>query len=192
MAPKQEEHAGLPVLPFRSVAAFEKWLERNGESSSGVWLKLGKKANPRPGISYNDAVEVALCFGWIDGQVNRFDELWYLQRFTPRRPKSIWSQINVGRIERLSAEGRMRPTGLAHVEAAKADGRWDRAYAGSADMKVPDDLQAAFDAHPGTQAAFETLKRGERYTMLFHLNNAVRDETRVRRIAAIIATLTGT
>ena len=187
MAQEREEHAGLPVSPFKTAAAFEKWLERNGESAAGLWLKIGKKANPKPGISYNDAVEVALCFGWIDGVVNRYDEFWYLQRFTPRRSRSIWSQINVGRIEELTAAGRMRPAGLAQVEAAKADGRWERAYAGSADMPVPPDLQAALDANPAAATAFAGLKRGDRFSMLFHLNNAVRPETRVRRIEKILS-----
>ena len=106
-----EERAGLPIHPFKSVAAFEKWLERHHETADGLWVKIGKKANPAPSITYDEAVEVGLCFGWIDGLKNTYDELWYVQRFTPRKPRSIWSQTNIVRVERLLAEGRMRPAG---------------------------------------------------------------------------------
>ena len=190
MVSKKEEHAGLPILPFTSPAAFEKWLDGNGEDAPGFWMKLGKKTNPDRGITYPEAVEVALCFGWIDGQVYRYDDLWYLQRFTPRRSKSIWSQKNVERIEQLIADGRLRPAGLAQVEAAKADGRWERAYAGSADIEVPADLQAALDADPDAAAAFAALKRGDRYSFLARLHLAVRPQTRAKHIAAIVEKMT--
>ena len=184
-----EERAGLPIKPFRNVAAFERWLDRNYASAEGVWLKIGKKANPERSISYDEAVEVALCFGWIDGLINKYDDLWYLQRFTPRRPRSIWSQTNCERVERLVASERMRPAGLAQVEAAKADGRWERAYPGSASATVPDDLQDALNAEPTAARAFAALSRQDRYSILFGLHNAKLPETRARRIAESVQQL---
>lgn len=184
-----EERAGLPICPFKSVAAFEKWLDRNHESSQGIWLKIGKKANPAPSITYDEAVEVGLCFGWIDGLVNSYDADWFLQRFTPRRRKSVWSQTNVIRVERLLEEERMRPAGLAQVEAAQADGRWERAYPGSATAEVPDDLQEALDADPVAREAFDGLNRQQRYSILFRIHHAKRSDTRARLISTYVAGL---
>lgn len=184
-----EERAGLPIHPFKSVAAFEKWLERHHETADGLWVKIGKKANPAPSITYDEAVEVGLCFGWIDGLKNTYDELWYVQRFTPRKPRSIWSQTNVVRVERLLAEGRMRPAGLAQVEAAQADGRWDRAYPGSSTAEVPADFQAALAADPAARAAFDALNRQGRYSILFRIHEARRADTRARRIDEFVRQL---
>lgn len=181
-----EERAGLPIKPFKNLAAFERWLERNHTSATGLWLKIGKKGNPEKSINYEEAVEVALCFGWIDGLINRYDELWYLQRFTPRRPRSVWSQTNCERVDRLTADGRMRPAGLAQVEAAKSDGRWERAYPGSASAAVPEDLQSALDGAPAAAEAFADLSRQDRYSILFRIHEAKRPETRARRISSFV------
>ena len=141
-------------------------------------------------MTYLEAVEVALCFGWIDGLVRKADEEgWRLQRFTPRRARSKWSQINVGRAEALIAAGRMRPAGLAEVERAKADGRWDDAYAPPSRMEVPEDVRAALDASPAAAAAFETLTKSQRYSILWRVHDAKRPETRERRIAKYVAML---
>ena len=184
-----EERAGFPIYPYKSAAAFEKWLERNHESSPGIWVKIGKKANPAPSLTYDEAVEVGLCFGWIDGLKNRYNDDWFIQRFTPRRPKSVWSQTNVIRVERLLEEDRMRPAGLAQVEAAQADGRWERAYPGSASAEVPSDFQEALDADPVAREAFDGLNRQERYSILFRIHNAKRQDTRARLISTYLADL---
>ena len=177
-------------MRFASAAAFEDWLEHEHARSDGIWLEIAKKDNPVPSITYLEAVEVALCFGWIDGQLKRGPEDgWYQQRFTPRRARSRWSQINVGRAEALIAAGRMRPAGLAEVERAKADGRWADAYAPPSKMEVPDDLRAALDAAPAAAATFATLTRSQRYSILWRIHDAKRPETRARRIAKFVATL---
>jgi uncharacterized protein YdeI (YjbR/CyaY-like superfamily) len=181
-----ESKDGLPVTAFSSAAKFERWLERQHAKSPGLWVKIAKKASGIPSVTYPEAVEIALCYGWIDGQKRSYDESWSLQRFTPRRPKSVWSQINVAKVERLIAEGRMRPAGLAAVELAKADGRWDRAYASPAKATVPADLQAAFDADPAAAAAWTTLDRTNRYSILMRIQDAKRAETRERRITQYV------
>ncbi len=177
-----ENKEDLPVRAFKSAKELERWLEREHAKSSGLWVKIAKKASGLASVTYPEAVEIALCYGWIDGQKNSYDESWSLQRFTPRRPKSVWSQINVGKVERLISDGRMRPAGLAAVELAKADGRWDRAYASPAKATVPDDLQAALDADPAAAAAWTTLDRTNRYAILWRIHDAKRAETRARRI----------
>ena len=177
-------------MRFASQAAFEKWLEREHASADDVWVEMAKKDNPVPSITYLEAVEVALCFGWIDGQMKSGpEEGWYQQRFTPRRARSKWSQINVGRAEALIAAGRMRPAGLAEVERAKADGRWDDAYAPPSQMTVPDDLQAALDAAPKAAATFASLTKSQRYSILWRIHDAKRPETRARRIAKFVGML---
>ena len=138
----------LPVLAFADQAALEAWLEAEHLTAPGLYVKIAKKGSGVPSVNWEQMVEVLLCFGWIDGRANRLDDHFYLQRITPRRAKSVWSLKNVATVERLIAEGRMRPAGLAVVEAARADGRWERAYAGPKDMTVPDDLAAALDAEP--------------------------------------------
>jgi uncharacterized protein YdeI (YjbR/CyaY-like superfamily) len=176
----------LPILPFESADAWEAWLEAEHARPDGVWLKIAKKDSGIPTVSYEDAVAVALCFGWIDGQMRRFDERFYVQRFTPRRRASRWSKINRDKAEALIAAGRMRPAGLAQVEAAKADGRWDAAYDGARTIAVPDDLQAALDANPKAAAFFATLKGSNRYAILYRVGDAKRPETRAKRIAHFV------
>ncbi|HEU4702003.1 MAG TPA: YdeI/OmpD-associated family protein [Conexibacter sp.] len=179
----------LPVLPFASGQAWEAWLEREHASAPGVWLKLAKKESGIASVTYAEALDVALCFGWIDGQRRAFDATWFLQRFTPRTRGSRWSKINTEHAERLIAAGHMRPAGLAQVEAARADGRWEAAYTGQASATVPPDLQAALDANPAAAAFFATLRGASRYAILYRVQDARRPQTRARRIARFIAML---
>ena len=179
----------LPVLPFESAAAFEAWLDAEHASAAGLWLKIAKKATGIATVTYAEALEVALCFGWIDGQKRSLDATWFLQRFTPRKPRSRWSKINTGHVERLIAEGRMRPAGLAQVEAARADGRWADAYDGQAGARPHPDFQAALDASPRAAAFFATLRGSKRYAFVYRAGDAKRPETRARRIARFVAML---
>jgi uncharacterized protein YdeI (YjbR/CyaY-like superfamily) len=177
------------VRPFGTPAEFEAWLEAEHGRAPGVYVKIAKKAAGIPSITAAEAVEVALCFGWIDGRGNRVDDDWFTVRYTPRRAKSVWSQKNVETVGRLVAEGRMRPAGLAAVRAAQEDGRWDRAYAGPATITVPDDLAAALAASPSAAAAFEALDGTNRYSVLWRVHTAATPQTRAKRIAACVATL---
>ena len=179
---------GLPVLPFADQPAFERWLAEH-QDETGLWLRLAKKSAGVPTVSYIDAVLTALCYGWIDGKTQTIDEHWYRQRFTPRTARSRWSKINVGRIAELVAAGRMQPRGLAEVEKAKADGRWDAAYASPSTATVPDDLQAALDANSAAREFFGTLKAQQRYTILYRIGDAKRAETRARRITQFVQQL---
>ena len=179
----------LPVLAFADQAALEAWLEAEHLTAPGLYVKIAKKGSGVPSVNWEQMVEVLLCFGWIDGRANRLDDSFYLQRITPRRPKSVWSQKNVATVERLTAEGRMRPAGLAVVEAAKADGRWERAYAGPATITVPDDLAAALDAAPAARAAFDALTGQDRYSVLHRVHTATTEKTRTKRIAAVVEQL---
>ena len=178
----------LPIHPFASASDFEAFLEREHATAPGIHLMFAKKASGIASISGREAVEVALCFGWIDGQANSFDDKYYLIRYTPRRPKSIWSKINVETVARLTEAGKMRPAGIAAVEAAKVDGRWDRAYAGPATVKVPDDFAAALAAVPDAAAFFETLNKGGRYAVLWRVHT-VSPKTRAARIQAFVKML---
>lgn len=179
----------LETLAFASAAELEAWLEREHAREAGIWLKLAKKDAGVATVTYEEAVELGLCFGWIDGQVRRFDERFYLQRFTPRRRASRWSKINREKAEALIAAGRMRPAGLAQVQAAKADGRWEAAYDGARTATVPEDLQAALDANPAARDAFATLSGANRYAILYRVQDAKRPETRARRIAQYVELL---
>jgi uncharacterized protein YdeI (YjbR/CyaY-like superfamily) len=176
-----------PVLLFESVEAWENWLAVNLDHP-GVRLKMRKKRSSAPGITYDEALESALCFGWIDGQIYGLDDDYSLQVFTPRRPRSVWSQRNVGIVERLIDAGRMRPAGLAQIERAKADGRWDAAYS-QKNMVVPADLQAALDAEPAAAATFAALTAQQRFGVVFRLDGVVRAETRSRKLADFVAML---
>jgi uncharacterized protein YdeI (YjbR/CyaY-like superfamily) len=176
----------LPVLAFADQAALEAWLEAEHQTAPGLYVKLAKKGSGVPSVNWEQMVEVLLCFGWIDGRANRLDDRFYLQRITPRRAKSVWSQKNVATVERLIAEGRMRPAGLAVVEAAQKDGRWDRAYSGSKDITVPDDLAAALDAEPKLRAEFEALDGANRYAILWRVHTAATPATRAKRITAAV------
>jgi uncharacterized protein YdeI (YjbR/CyaY-like superfamily) len=180
----------LPELLVRDAAAWRAWLGEHHDAPTGVWLVLAKKGVTEPtSLTYVQALDVALCHGWIDGQVKRNDERTYRQRFTPRRARSEWSQRNVAHIERLTAEGRMHPAGLAAVESAKADGRWSDAYAGPASIEIPDDLVAALAVEPRAQAMFEILSSQNRYAILYRVTKAKRSETRARNIARFVAML---
>jgi len=179
----------LPVRPFASAAEFEAWLEAEHLTAPGLFVKIAKKATGVPSVTAAEAVEVALCFGWIDGRGNRVDDDWFTVRYTPRRARSVWSQKNVATVGRLVAAGRMRPAGLAAVQAAQADGRWERAYAGSATITVPDDLAAALAAEPAAGTFFAGLDRTNRYTVLWQVHTAHTPQTRAKRIAALVRML---
>src|SRR3954471_21408337 len=178
----------LPVMDFPDQAALEAWLERN-ESAPGVYVKLAKKGAGVPSVTYAELVESCLCFGWIDGRSNRLDDSFCLQRTPPRRARSVWSQKNVDAVEALVLAGRMRPSGLAAVDAARADGRWERAYAGSATIPVPDDLAAALAAEPAAQREFESLDGANRYAVLWRVHTAPTPATRAKRIATLVQML---
>ena len=180
----------LPELIVRDAAAWRAWLAEHHADPSGVWLVLAKKGTENPtSLTYDQALEEALCHGWIDGQARRRDEATYRQRFTPRRKRSAWSKRNTGIAERLHAEGRMHPAGQAEVERAKADGRWDAAYAGQASIEVPPDLAEALAAEPKAQAMFEALNSQNRYAVLYRITTAKRSDTRARRIEQFVAML---
>ncbi|HEX2070327.1 MAG TPA: YdeI/OmpD-associated family protein [Thermoleophilaceae bacterium] len=179
----------LPVLPFRTQADWEAWLEGNHADSQGVWLKIAKKASGIETVTHLEALDVALCFGWIDGQRKGLDETWFLQRFTPRRARSRWSQVNRDNVERLTAEGRMRPAGMREVERAKQDGRWEAAYPSVRTIEVPPDLRQALDAEPAAAKLFAELDSRNRYAILYRLHDAKRPETRARRIERFVAML---
>ena len=178
-----------PVLLFERQSAWARWLERHHVTARGVWLRFGRKGAGLRTISYDEALDVALCYGWIDGQARGFDAESWLQRFTPRGARSVWSKRNREHVARLIATGAMRPAGLAAVEAAKADGRWERAYDSPASATVPHDFQAALDRVAGAQAFFDTLTRSQRYSILYAIQTAVKPETRARRIAHYVTML---
>jgi uncharacterized protein YdeI (YjbR/CyaY-like superfamily) len=178
----------LPIELFASPADFEAWLESFADSD-GLWLKIAKKGSGVESVSYAEALEVALCFGWIDSQKRVFDEKHFLQRFTPRRPRGRWSQINREKAEALIAAGKMRPAGLAEVEAAKADGRWDAAYAGQRTAEVPDDLQRELDRNAAAREFFAGLDGANRYAIVYRLDDAKKPETRERRLRKFVAML---
>src|SRR5690606_38144592 len=167
---------GLPILRFDAPDEWEAWLEEHGQESRGVWLQLAKKSAPFRTITYAEALDAALAHGWIDSQKRSYDGDSWLQRFTRRGPRSLWSRINRQHVDRLLAEGRMRPAGLREVEAARADGRWDAAYSSQAAATVPDDLQAALDASPAARATFESLNGVNRYAILFRIQTAPKPE----------------
>jgi len=180
----------LPQLLVVDAVAWRAWLGEHHEGPSGVWLRLAKKGTTEPtSLSYGEALEEALCHGWIDGQVRRFDELTFRQRFTPRRPRSAWSQNNVAKVERLISEGRMLPAGLAAFERAKQDGRVQDAYPGQASIEVPADLTAALRAEPAAQAMFDLLTSQNRYAVLLRISQAKRADTRARRIERFVEML---
>ncbi len=176
-----------PVF-FDGPDGFEAWLEEHGESADAVLVKMAKKGTGIASLDWAGGVDVALCFGWIDGQARRIDGQWFVQRFTPRRPRSTWSKVNRQKVEALIAAGRVRPVGLAEVERAKADGRWDAAYDGMATASVPDDLAGALGA-AGLDAAFAALDSRNRYAILHRVQTARRPETRARRIAKFVEML---
>jgi uncharacterized protein YdeI (YjbR/CyaY-like superfamily) len=179
----------LPILLFATRGELEAWLEENHADSEGLWLKIAKKGSGVPSVDYAEALELALCFGWIDSQKRSFDAEFFLQRFTPRRPRGKWSRINREKAEALLGCGAMRPAGLAEVEAAKADGRWDAAYAGQRAAAVPDDLQRELDGNTAAREFFATLDSANRYAILYRLDDAKKPETRERRLRKFVAML---
>ena len=183
------ESSELLILPFASQSKWADWIAKQHDKSAGVWLKLAKKDSGISSVTYTEALEVALCYGWIDGQKNSFDEKYFLQKFTPRRPKSIWSKINVEKVERLIASGQMKPAGLKAIEAAKADGRWEQAYASQKNISVPEDFQSALDRNKKAKSFFETLNSANRYSFLFRIETAKKAETRARRIQELVEML---
>jgi uncharacterized protein YdeI (YjbR/CyaY-like superfamily) len=179
----------LPVEEFASARAWERWLRSNHKTAPGLWLKIAKKGSGVVTVDITEAVEVALCYGWIDGLRHAHDDTYFRQRFTPRKPRSKWSRINRERAEALIAAGRMRPAGQAEVDAAKADGRWEMAYAGSRTMEVPDDLGKALRRNAKARRAFEALDSRNRYAILYRIHDAKRPETRARRIEQFVTML---
>ena len=179
----------LPILLFETEAAWEAWLAENHATSPGVWMRIAKKNAAISSVTYAQALDVALCWGWIDSQKKSFDEDTFLQKFGPRGPKSIWSKINREKIEALTAAGRMRPAGHRCVDAARADGRWDAAYDSARTITVPDDLRAALDANPAAAAFFAKLDGANRYAVLWRVQTARRPETRARKVAELVAML---
>jgi uncharacterized protein YdeI (YjbR/CyaY-like superfamily) len=181
--------AEQPVLFFATPVELEAWIDEHGEESDGIWLKFARKDSGIESVVYAEAVEIALSHGWIDGQAKRLDDDHYLQRFTPRRPRSKWSRINREKAERLIAEGRMRAGGLREIERAKEDGRWEDAYDSPSTATVPDDFQAALDAEPAAAEFFASLGSTKRYSFLYRITDAKRPETRAKRIAEYVELL---
>jgi uncharacterized protein YdeI (YjbR/CyaY-like superfamily) len=178
-----------PIIAFPDQAAFASWLHHHHTDAAGIWLKLAKAGSGVDSVTYAEAVETALCYGWIDGQKQKFDNAFWLQRFTPRRPRSKWSRINRDKATELIERGAMQPSGLAEVERAQADGRWAAAYDSARTATVPDDLAAALEANPKAAAFFATLDGTNRYAFLYRVQDAKRPETRARRIEDFVAML---
>ncbi len=179
----------LPVVGFADRGAWESWLAEQHAVSPGVWLKIAKKGSGAPGLSYPEALEVALCYGWIDGQKGRLDDEYWLQRFTPRQPGSRWSKINTDKAAALIDADRMQPAGMREVERAREDGRWDAAYAGQRAMGVPEDLERELAGNDAARAFFATLSSVNRYAILYRIGDAQRPATRAKRIAKYMAML---
>jgi len=181
--------AELTIVPFESKRKWADWLAKEHQKSAGVWLKLAKKDSGISSITYDEALDVALCYGWIDGQKKGFDDRYWLQKFTPRGRKSIWSKINTQKAERLIASGEMKPAGLKAIEAAKQDGRWEAAYASQKNIAVPEDFQAALNENREAKTFFGTLNSVNRYAILFRIHQAKKAETRARRIQQFVEML---
>ena len=189
MATSKRETSELPTVRFASARALATWLAKHHASSRGLWVQMAKKASGIQSITYAEAVEVALCWGWIDGQSRRIDDTWFVQKFTPRGARSMWSKINCERVAQLIADGKMKPAGLAEIERAKRDGRWERAYEPPSRASVPDDLAAALARNKKASAFFAGLNAINRYSILHRVQTAKKPETRARRIAQFVAML---
>jgi uncharacterized protein YdeI (YjbR/CyaY-like superfamily) len=176
----------LPVKEFKTQAAWEKWLAKNHDKSPGVWMRFYKKASGVKSMNYDQALDEALCYGWIDGQTNKYDDVSWVQRFTPRRPRSIWSKRNVGHVDRLTKAGKMRPSGQAQIDAAKADGRWSVAYDSHSTMEIPEDFLKALAKNKKALAFFESLNKANLYSIVFRLQTAKKPETREKRMKQIL------
>lgn len=179
----------LPVIPFATQRDWGEWLREHHADPAGIWLKLAKKGNGIASITYAEALEEALCYGWIDAKKVSFDDQYWLQKFTPRRPRSIWSKVNCDKVTALIAEGRMQPAGMQQVERAKADGRWDAAYDAQGKATIPADLQSELDKNPQAKEFFDTLDSRNRYAILFRVQTARKADTRTARIQKFIEML---
>jgi uncharacterized protein YdeI (YjbR/CyaY-like superfamily) len=184
-----EQRGGLPIIAFNDLPALERWLEAQPADSPGLWIKLAKAGSGIASVTKAEAIDAALCHGWIDGKLDKYDDAFWLVRFTPRKARSKWSQVNRARAEELLAAGRVRPRGLAQIEAARSDGRWEAAYAPASKAQVPVDLQAALDRNPKAAAFFATLTGANRYAILYRIEAVKKPETRARKIADFIAML---
>jgi len=185
----EKKSSDLPTLPFASQKKWASWLAEQHAKSLGIWLKLAKKDSGIASVTYDEALDVALCYGWIDGQKNGFDDKYWLQKFTPRGPKSIWSKLNTLKAEKLIASGEMKSAGLKVIELAKQDGRWAAAYESQKNISVPDDFQSVLDKNKKAKDFFATLNSVNRYAILFRIHNAKKAETRVKRIQQFIEML---
>ncbi|HJT23419.1 MAG TPA: YdeI/OmpD-associated family protein [bacterium] len=181
--------SNLPILSFKAPEAWEKWLSKNHASSKGIWLKIFKKDSGKPTVTYAEALDGALCYGWIDGQKNGHDAESWLQKFTPRRPRSPWSKINTGHAERLMKEGRMKPAGLREVEAAKKDGRWKSAYHSQSTATYPADFLREVDKNKKAKAFLAALNSANRYAIIYRLRTAKKPETRQKRLRLFVEML---
>ncbi len=179
----------LPIVAFSSAAEWERWLAENYAQPTGVWLRIYKKNSNVPTVTYPEALDAALCWGWIDGQKYKFDDQSWLQKFTPRRKNSIWSKINTEHVERLTSAGKMKPAGLAEVEAAKQDGRWQQAYDSQRDAEMPADFLRELEKNPAAKTFFQTLNKTNLYSIIFRLQTAKKAETREKRMREIIEML---
>lgn len=179
----------LPILPFDSRRSWEAWLEENHATSNGLWLKIAKKGAGLETVSYAEALDVALCYGWIDGQKGKLDDDYWLQRFTPRRPRSKWSRVNREKATKLIESGEMKPAGLREVERAKADGRWDAAYEAQSKATVPEDLLRKLQNNEAARRFFAALDSANRYAILYSIQDAKKPETRARRIEKYVTML---
>jgi uncharacterized protein YdeI (YjbR/CyaY-like superfamily) len=179
----------MPQLPFESAEAWDAWLAENHGSVPGVWAMIAKKGSGVPSVGYPEVLDIAISYGWIDGQRQALDHTHYLQKFTPRGPRSRWSKINRDKATHMIENGQMKPAGMREVERAKADGRWDAAYAGQRTATIPEDLQRALDANPKAREFFATLNSQNRYAVIYRVGDAKRPETRARRIAQFVEML---
>lgn len=172
----------VPIITFATPAKFEKWLSANHKTATGVWIQFAKKNSGVITLTYDEALEIALCYGWIDGIVRKLDETYYIQKWTPRRPRSVWSSRNTGIVEKLIKNGRMKEAGMLEVERAKADGRWDNAYGSSSTMLPPKDFLDALSKNKKANEFYKTLNKTNTYAISWQINNAKKEETRIRRI----------
>jgi uncharacterized protein YdeI (YjbR/CyaY-like superfamily) len=184
-----EMHKELPVILFETRKQFHDWLDKNHTSSTGIWLKLAKKASTMPTVSYEDAVQEALCYGWIDSLLNAYDENFKLQKFSPRKARSVWSKTNIDRVNLLLKAHKIQPAGQAVIDIAKQNGTWDNAYDGSATMTVPEDFQTALDQNPRAKTFFATLNKTNTYAFCWRVQTAKKPETRKARIEKFITML---
>lgn len=179
-----------PLLLFETTSGWETWLQKNHENSSGVQLQIAKKGSGYTSVTYAEALDVALCYGWIDGQKLPMDDKFFIQKFTPRRAKSVWSKVNTEKAEQLIKQGKMQSAGMKQIEVAKADGRWEAAYASQKNMEIPEDFQAELDNNSEAKAFFDTLNKTNRFAIYFRITTAKKHETRRARIEKFIEMLT--